>query len=248
MIQAMKSRSDLVDNEGQKFLAGLDHAAMRIAHEMSQAMKSRLPASPQKPKIMLTEILSRNLLELGLEADRKVEWLARELYSRLFWGLLTDPNSAALRDVIGIKTGAGSPKTVNHSDLTNAPAVEVHSVRMAARRGNRGQIEREYVVELTQTRRGYLTREEQKAADQGERLKQPADFKFRRGCTLLIDAETFEIRRVIRASGDICDDRELERMRSFLAKRSTTPQNAFTGSAADVVRSETFAHLHRNYG
>ena len=91
MISEMKSRTDLVDNERGKFLEGLDKAAQLIIDEMNKAMESRLPGSTKKPTAVVPDILSRNLLELGLEADRKVEWLARELYNRLFWGLVTDP-------------------------------------------------------------------------------------------------------------------------------------------------------------
>lgn len=249
MIKEMNKRTDLFDNEGKKFLDGLDKAAQLILNEMNKAMESRLRGGTKTERAEVSDILSRNLLELGLEADRKVEWLARELYCRLFWGLVTSPKSAQLRDVIGIKTDADLPRTINRSYITNAPAVEVHSVRMAARRGNRDQIEREYVVELTQTRHGYLDQEKQKEAEAGNGSQTAGDFKFRRGCTLLIDAETFEIRRVIRTPGDICNDIELDRMRRFLDKRATTPRNAFTGGGdADVTRSETFANLHRHYG
>ena len=249
MIEQMKTRSDLNENEGQKFIAELETAAQEIFNEMNRAMDDRLPGGAKKSRATLPEILSRNLLQLGLDADRKVEWLARELYSRLFWGLVTDPNSAPLRRIIGIRTDDEVPKSVNRSPLTNAPTVEVHSVRMAARRGNRDQIEREYVVELTQTRRGYLDQEKQANADGKAPRRNPDDFKFRRGCTLLIDAGTFEIRRVIRTAGDVCSNAELDRMRRFLSKRVSVPDNAFTGSKdGDVVRAETFAHLHRHYG
>jgi hypothetical protein len=249
MIEQMKTRQDLLDNEGQKYIAELEKAAQDIFFEMNRAMDDRVPGGTRRSTAKLPEILSRNLLQLGLEADRKVEWLARELYSQLFWGLVTDPKNDQLRRIIGIRTDNDVPKSVRRSTLTNAPAVEVHSVRMAARRGNRGQIEREYVVELTQTRRGYLKPDKQAIADDKAPRRNPDDFKFRRGCTLLIDARTFEIRRVIRTAGDVCSNVELDRMRRFLNKRVAVPTNAFTGSDdGDVVRDETFAHLHRHYG
>jgi hypothetical protein len=250
MMEDMKSRSDLHDNEGQKFLRGLDKAAQDILEEMNLTMNSRLKANPKHHPTR--EILSRNLLELGLEADRKVEWLAQDLYRRLFWGLVTDPNSHALRRVIGISTDAKAPNTVSRSPLTGLPAVEVHSVRMAARRSNRNQIEREYVVELTQSRRGYLDSKKQAEEETraGEVPKEErGDFRFRRGCTLLIDGKTFEIRRAIRTAGDITDNAELDRVRAYLNGRRASPLNAFDGGrTGDVVRSETFAHLHRHYG
>lgn len=245
MIDELKSRSDFHDSEGQKFLDGLDRTAQEIFNELTKAMGNRLPQTAKRSRSSLREILGRNLLELGLEADRKVEWLARDLYGRLFWGLITETKNAPLRDIIRIRTDADAPATVRRSRIVNGPAIEVHSVRMAARRGNRDQIEREYVVELTQTRQGYLDPKKQEAADKGKPSKGPHDFYFRRGCTLLIDAETFEIRRVIRTPGDICDDAELERMRAHLTRQAQRRENAFTGSASKPVRPEIFAHLHR---
>ncbi|WEX76279.1 hypothetical protein PYH37_004574 [Sinorhizobium numidicum] len=246
MIDELKTRGDFHDREGQKFLDGLDRTAREIFEEMNKAMGNRLPEKANRSKPSLREILARNLLELGLEADRKVEWLARDLYGRLFWGLITEPKNAPLRDIIRIRTDADAPATVRRSRIVTGPAIEVHSVRMAARRGNRDQMEREYVVELTQTRDGYLDPKKQEAADKGNPPGGPHDFYFRRGCTLLIDADTFEIRRVIRTAGDICDDAELERMRAFLTRQAKTRQNAFTASGARPVRPEVFAHLHRH--
>jgi hypothetical protein len=247
MIKAMQSRTDLTDSHGRKFVDDLDASAKEIFAEINKAMESRLPAGTRKSTASLSEILSRNLLELGLEADRKVEWLTRNLYSRLFWGLVTEPQSAALRNIIGIKTDdATTPRSVRRSEITQAPAVEVHSVRMAARRGDRGQIEREYVVELAQTRRGFFDPAVQTEVDKGAGPKTGQDFRFRRGCTLLIDAENFEIRRVIRTVGDVADNRELSRMRNFLRKRKEAPPNAFLG-ADRAEPSETFAHLHQHY-
>ncbi|WP_052728669.1 hypothetical protein [Ensifer aridi] len=248
MIDELKTRSDFRGSEGQRFLEGLDKTAQEIFEEMNKAMGDRLPEKARRPRASVREILARNLLELGLEADRRVEWLARDLYGRLFWGLVTEAKSAPLRQVIGIRTDAEAPATVRRSRIVDAPAIEVHSVRMAARRGKRDQFEREYVVELTQTREAYLDPKDQEAADKGKAPKRPHDFYFRRGCTLLIDADTFEIRRVIRTPGDICDDAELERMRAYLRKQAAGRENAFATSGVRAVRPEVFAHLHRQQG
>lgn len=246
MIEEIKSRPDLKDSAGSQFVQELDVLAGNIAEEMNNAMDSRLRNKSLKGRSALREVLSRNLLELGLEADRKVEWLARELYRRLFWGLITAHSGASLRKVIGLRTTGAVPRSVNVSQIMDGAAVEVHSVRMAARRGGRDQIEREYVVELTQSRQGYLDPEVQKAVDDGTKSRSTrSDFKFRRGCTLLIDAETFEIRRVIRTRGNVCDDLELERKRRFFLERTRNPANAFAAVGnADFTSDDTFAHLH----
>ena len=52
------------------------------------------------------------------------------------------------------------------------------------------------------------------------------DFKYRAGCTLLIDPEEMQIRRVIRTPGTVADDDELDRMRRYLLD-GLTPPNAF---------------------
>lgn len=249
MIAQMKSRTDLHDSEGLKYLDGLDRLSGEIVREMNDVMDNRVRDTSKRSFTSLKEVLSRNLLELGLEADRKVEWLARELYSGLFWGLITAPDRSALRQVVRIRTDDPAPASVNFSRVTGKPAIEVHSVRMAARRGDRGQIEREYVVELTQTRWGYLDRETQMKIDKGKLPRTKADFKFRRGCTLLIDARSFEVRRVICTRCDILDDEMLDQKRASLVMRGLTPDNAFSGPEATLrADAETFAHLHGNYG
>ncbi|WEZ85487.1 hypothetical protein P6U16_25810 (plasmid) [Rhizobium sp. 32-5/1] len=242
MLDEINQREDL--RSAGRYLSRLKEIGERIAAERRGAMDGKIARKSKRQG--LDDVLGRNLLDLGLEADRKVEWLARKLYSQLFWGLLTSPKSDMWRRIIGLNTEPNAPKSVNRSYTTSAPAIEVHSVRMAARRGARDQIEREYVVELTQTRQGFLDPAVQKAVDSGEKSAETAsDFKFRRGCTLLIDAETFEIRRVIRTRGDVCDEVELERKRRFFTKRTGEPRNAFAGSGDSAFASnETFAHLH----
>jgi hypothetical protein len=243
MIVKLKARNDFHDHHGELFRKSLDKGAIAISEAMETAMTRRVSATPRsKPKV--EEILARNLLQLGLEADRKVEWLVRDLYARLFWGMVTEPASAGLCDVLGLITRS-EIRTVSDSEIiVGAHAIEVHSVRMATRRGDRNEVEREYVVELTQTRDGYLDPDMQMKADKGERGAGKADFKFRWGCTLLIDAESFEIRRVIRTPGTIINDKELSRVRDYLIKRADAEDNAFSDIASEAMSAETFARLH----
>jgi hypothetical protein len=74
------------------------------------------------------------------------------------------------------------------------------------------------------------------------------DFKYRAGCTLLIDPEEMKIRRVIRTPGRVDDDGELDRMRHYLLN-GLSPPNAFA-SATDLFddKIEPFALLHAHAG
>jgi hypothetical protein len=102
------------------------------------------------------------------------------------------------------------------------------------------------VVVVTQWRAGFLDKEKQKARDQeaGAWADPERDFKYRTGCTLLIDPEQMQIRRVIRTPGTVDEDDGLDRMRSYLLN-GLTPTNAFAGVAARLSASaEPFALLH----
>ena len=71
------------------------------------------------------------------------------------------------------------------------------------------------------------------------------DFKYRAGCTLLIDPEEMQIRRVIRTPGPVDDEDELDRMRHYLLD-GLSPPNAFAGVAARFGEGRTLrAFLQR---
>jgi hypothetical protein len=71
-----------------------------------------------------------------------------------------------------------------------------------------------------------------------------ADFKFRRGCTLIIDPETGDIRRVIPTRGSVAADAELDRVRRFITGGDLEPKNAFAGPLATFRDRNPFALLH----
>lgn len=232
----------------------LDDYAEQIAQQMNEETerKSTKKRSRRTPERHTAEtILSRNLLELGLEADRQVEWLARQFYAVLFWGMITAPREGNLAQIVGLTLDNDALSAGYHSAIHSRMSVEVLSVRMANRRGRRGQMEREYVVEIIQTRRGYLDPDVQAKKDRSPTpfVVDYGDFPFRRGCTLLIDARTFEVRRVIRTTGTVADDAELDRVRAFLGGRAARPENAFDGGGGvDLDHREAFAHLHSLHG
>lgn len=128
-------------------------------------------------------------------------------------------------------------------------SVEIHAVRVATRLGDRGWAVPDLVVEITQRRRGYFDDKEQKERDEdGKFGKKPhGDFKFRAGCTLLVNPATYEIRRVIRSAGAIDDDEALGQMRWYLM-RGAEPPNAFASPSLIATAREPFALLHRHYG
>jgi hypothetical protein len=148
---------------------------------------------------------------------------------------------------LSLTLNASAPPSV-YRGKDGLPSIEVHSVRVARRRGPRGVARTDLVVEICQRRRGYLDPEVQKAVDNGTRSVQASrsDFRFRRGCTLIIDPIKEEIRYVIATKGDVTDNDELERVRQFLAGETERQDNAFYGGPTGIdPEQEVFAALHR---
>ncbi len=160
-------------------------------------------------------------------------------YARIF-GLVIDNEQA--------------PSTVFRVD--QRPSVEVHSVRPAVRRTIDGAVSTDLVVEITQRRRGYFDPDEQQRMDSAPVTATsddtPCDFKFRAGCTALINPRNGEVRRVITTRGTIADDDELERVRAYLTGVIGGIGNAFDaglpesqGLDGPPFRNELFALLHQ---
>jgi hypothetical protein len=194
--------------------------------------------------------LARRLRPWDLESDRFKTWEGVESNSAVLWAWLVRGRGRKLAPAIGIVLdAAAAPATVYRSRANDEPAVEVHSVRYALRRGPRGGTATDLVVEITQRRRGYFDTAQQEAMDgrpAGASLDEP-DFIYRAGCTLLINPTTMEVRRVIRTPGTITDQAQLERVRAFLAEGLEAP-NAFHAARAAFDAREPFALLHRHGG
>ena len=184
----------------------------------------------------------------NLESDRYATWEGIEFNAAILWGWLMKGNGRPHLPSFGLVVDEDAPPTVYRSQDGKTPSVEVHSVRTALRRSPRGGIVSDLVVEITQRRRGFFEKEVQAKKDKagGPPLKDDDfDFKYRAGCTLLINPVTMEVRRVIKTRGTVADDAELERVRSFLADGGLEPLNAFY-RARDVVNArEPFSLLHR---
>jgi hypothetical protein len=118
------------------------------------------------------------------------------------------------------------------------------------KQGALGWPEPHMVVVLTQGRAGYFDKKMQKAKDQTPNSANDPDrdFKYRAGCTLLIDPQEMLIRRVIRTPGTVADEDELDRMRNYLLE-GLAPPNAFAPvSERFGASAEPFAFLHSHGG
>ncbi len=194
----------------------------------------------------------------GLENDRFEIWTALDGMRLRLWRWLRDGDSYGhdYANLFGLVIeDHDAPPTV-YRNKSGEPTVEVHAVRPAVRRSVYGGSRTDLVVEVTQRRRGYFDPREQERMD---RRTDPVprgedgDFKYRAGCTILIDPATQEVRRVIRTPGTVADGRELDRVRRFLTGETGITGNAFDAGLATsfragrpATRNEPFALLHQD--
>jgi hypothetical protein len=132
-------------------------------------------------------------------------------------------------------------------DLSKPDAqFEVHSLRPARRVGPDGQRLTDLVIEITQSIPGYFSEDIQRRVDSGKTTKAPPpDFRFRGGCTLLVDLDTSQVRYCI--VKNIFSKSRLARQRAFHTGDSGTSLRAMY--FGDMLRSglkEPFAFLHRS--
>ncbi len=233
--QAMEEHSVTIDNAEMNELITQD----RAVHDLDQ------PLSPSRRRGQKLRLQPWNL-----ESDRYKTWEGVEKNKAALWAWLVKGSGKKLAPAIGIVLdGAAKGKaSIFRSRTTGEFAVEVHSVRTALRRTTRGATVPHLVVEITQRRRGYYDADVQRDVDKGKvKLKDGdnGDFRYRAGCTLLIDPQTMAVRRVIRTAGAIDDNDQLERVRGFLTGE-LEPTNAFEKARAAMAAREPFALLHRD--
>ena len=192
-----------------------------------------------------------------LHSDRLEVWKNMQRNRRALWRWLVRGAGQKYARAFGIVVDAAEPRQTIYRNRSGEPTVEIHSVRTALRRGSRGSIETDLVVEITQRRRGYFDRVEQDAAEAQPAAgsDERADFKFRAGCTIVIDTTKNVLRHIIRTSGAVNDDGELDRVRRYLTGEAGAETNAFDGVRALSLRerpagarNEPFALLHRHVG
>lgn len=154
--------------------------------------------------------------ESYLGADRQTEFeRERERCAMLHddWkslGLTT----GVLSDM-GLALDEKAPRTIDRP-RQGLPVFSVDSFRLARRIGPRGEQLNDWVITISQQRRGYFDPETQTDQDQGKK-PEPADFIFRGGCTLIVDAGTLQARYCI--SKSILSADRLARYRESLVKR-----------------------------
>jgi hypothetical protein len=198
------------------------------------------------------------LTKWDLDSDRFEVWKNMERNRLAVWRWLVRGKGRKYAPTFGLlldNPDFSNPKQTIYRNEWGDPSVEVHSVRSALRRDSRGAVLSDLIVEITQRRRGFLSADEQRNADKGPPIdvEQSADFKFRAGCTLVIDTTKNVFRHIIRTAGRIDDDDELAHVRRFLTGEADPTTNAFDGVRA--VKSnepksrgldEPFALLHRH--
>jgi hypothetical protein len=192
------------------------------------------------PNVLTPARLSMPRFDAWLDADRQ---------AGMFHAWLMDEDLAWLSLALGLVVDtAGLPMTI--SAAGNRANIEVHSVRTAIKQGALGWPEQHMVVVLTQWRAGFFDKEIQKARDQrpGAFNDADRDFKYRAGCTLLIDPEEMQIRRVIRTPGTVADEDELDRMRDYLLGGLTPPDAFAPVTDRFAANAEPFAFLHSHDG
>jgi hypothetical protein len=157
-----------------------------------------------------------------------------------------DPERAepALR-AAGLTLSTEAPRSLTFS--RGRPALEVHSVRPARRTGPDGHQFTDYVVVVTQRRKGYFDRKVQAAVDAGRGEAPRPDFWFRGGCTLLVEYSTGTVRYCI--GKDILSDWRLERQRRYLlAPAEHQPAITYFGDPRFDDVEERLAGLHQLSG
>lgn len=247
----------------------MEEAALKLDRSDVEALFTQdqpyAPSLRQQSRSRWTDRMQR-LEPWTLASDRKRTWEAVEHNAAILHAWLMHGTGRKMVRAFGLVLDDARP-TVCHTGIgpERRPSVEVHSVRWALRRGPRGESFTDLVVEITQRRRGYLDPAVQRQKDaatqpesndpsqtgtpketstDAERKEDEGDFKYRAGCTLLIDPRNMQVRRVIRTRGDINDDDELERMRKYLTG-GLEPNNAFNAGYAALKVKEPFALLHR---
>jgi hypothetical protein len=194
--------------------------------------------------------LAEKLHPWSLDTDRYETWVGADKNAGVLWGWLIKGKGRSLTRAIGLVMNEdAAPSIYRSKTMPGSIAVEVHSVRSAIRRSVRGAPITDLVVEITQRRRGYFDPKKQAEVDASQApISGDGDFKYRAGCTLIINPSTMEVRRVIRTPGTVADNAQLERMRRHLLGVGQAPQNAFQDARVALSSDEPFAMLHRQEG
>lgn len=172
--------------------------------------------------------------------------------------LITEASQAKIKDFrqsLFLYLGITEADNLSSIEQENGmPSIEINSIRPAYKVGPDGAtIIPDLIIEVIQHRRGYLDEDHQHSVDQGKIPPDAPDFMFRGGATLLISAETGEVRYII--GKRVGSNRRLDTERNFLLSDSATQDTLrgtyFDNPITEAMRSqgsqaELFAMLHRN--
>lgn len=231
----------------------MDRSELRSLFQDDQSTIGAEPV-PTKTRRQIPSTIK--LKPWDLESDRFRTWQGIEENAVALWSWLAKGKGRKFAVAAGLVLDEDANRgTIYRPPMVSAPvvglAVEVHSVRTAQRRTAKGATATVLVVGITQRRRGYFDPDFQKQKDSGQQpiaSDDSGDFRYRAGCTLLIDPVSMTVRRVIRTAGRIDDDTELERQRRFLVEGGLEPDNAYTAASSALRSKEPFALLHRHGG
>jgi hypothetical protein len=189
------------------------------------------------------------LTKWDLDSDRLEVWNTMERNRRAVWRWLVQGKGRKYASAFGIVLAddPSNPRATIYRNSKRIPTVEVHSVRTALRRDARGSVVTDLIIELTQRRRGYFNPEEQKRMDAklgaAYSEEERGDFKYRAGCTIVVDTTKSVFRHIIRTPGTIADDDELERVRQYVSGDADPTANAFDGMRVQSLREKSFSGL-----
>lgn len=163
--------------------------------------------------------------KMGVE--RRMAYEASERNRREFWHWLNDPTNASAYEVLGF---IPAKKVDKINDISGeVRPVEVHSVRLARRITEEGQINSDVVVEITQT---FRPAEEPLA-------------RIRGGCTLLVDLQSANPRYLIRKRLDGSDGVK-KQFEFHMAMKGDSDHSSLRSNyySASAATREPFALLH----
>ena len=220
-----------------EFIEGINKGRIsNEPHEDDNHVAVESPPGQCDNNFMIWDIISdRKKACKRMCADRKLahNWIAQNA-DRLGYGR-----------VLGLELGGEKV----HKTITSrrgTPLFEVHSIRFARHQDADGRPAMDLVVQITQKRGGYQDPDAQKEADEGRDAGE-ADFKFRGGCTLLIDLPNARVRRCI--VKDILSDTRLDYQRKYREDSSGQSLWAtYYGDFRTEEPAEPFAMLHRDPG
>lgn len=188
------------------------------------AVDSLLWEPPTLPLDEMREIMTMLDLSWNLYGDRITAYKTSKQNAARFHGWLVDAKRTEFVAALGCRAASKNEKIAGVSGEVRP--VEVHSIRPARRIGPDGQTLSDVVIEITQTFR-------------------PADnptHRFRGGCTLLVDLQTYKPRLLIRKRLDGVDGvRKQNAFRIAVADEASLRANFYGKSS---TYREPFALVH----